>query len=266
MIEITAADGHVVPNNAVLQGSDWLVVMSHGITTGKDEDGLYTEFAEQVLAPLFDSIRFDFRGHGESAIPSNQATVAGELLDLMAVMKWARESGHRKIFHLATSFGASVTLLALSRFSFNDVSAVVFWNPVISYRNTFIHPKVAQRNLLLQLVKHGQRCRIKPVQQEEFVKTVSEPLQAIALCRQHIRSLCPVPELRRHPDTAVGDVLFQSKEFVNNRSLRVSAVETEHRSIAKHNPSVKGRKRCGMFSSQLAQCSSCRRARNPRGY
>ena len=116
--------------------------MSHGITTDKEEDGLYTEFAESLLAPSFDSIRFDFRGHGESRVPSEQTTVAGELLDLMAVVKWARESGHRKIFHLATSFGASVTLLALSRFSFNDLSAVVFWNPVIDYHNTFIEPKV----------------------------------------------------------------------------------------------------------------------------
>lgn len=142
MIKITAADGHVVPNKVVLQGSDSLVVMSHGITTGKDEDGLYTEFAEEILSPAFDSIRFDFRGHGESTIPSHQATVTGEILDLMAVMKWARESGHRNIFHLATSFGASVTLLAQSHFSFNDLSALVFWNPVISYRNTFIQAKV----------------------------------------------------------------------------------------------------------------------------
>ena len=142
MITITAADGHVVPNTVVLNGSDSLVVMSHGITTGKDEDGLYTDFAANTLFPSFDSIRFDFRGHGESSIPSQQATVAGEILDLMAVMKWARESGHRKVFHLATSFGASVTLLAISRFSFSDLSAIAFWNPVISYRNTFIQPKV----------------------------------------------------------------------------------------------------------------------------
>ena len=142
MIEITAADGHVVPNQVVLQGSESLVIMSHGITTDKDEDGLYTEYAEQHLAPLFDSIRFDFRGHGESAIPSNQVTITGEILDYMAVMKWARTSGHRNLFHLATSFGASITLLALSQFYFRDLSAVVFWNPVISYRNTFIQATV----------------------------------------------------------------------------------------------------------------------------
>ena len=75
MIALTAADGHEIPNQAVLRGSDSLVVMSHGISTDKEEDGLYTEFAEHLLAPTFDSVRFDFRGHGDSAIPSHQATM-----------------------------------------------------------------------------------------------------------------------------------------------------------------------------------------------
>jgi len=66
MTNITAADGHVIPIRLVTCGSSSLVVMSHGIATNKEEDGVYTEFAEKVLAPSFDSIRFDFRGHGDS--------------------------------------------------------------------------------------------------------------------------------------------------------------------------------------------------------
>lgn len=142
MMEIKAADGHIVPHKTVLNGSDAVVIISHGITANKDEGGLYSELAEQFLAPDFDSIRFDFRGHGESALPSNQITITGELLDFMAVVQWARESGYRKIFHLASSFGASISLLAFSRFSFSDFSAVTFWNPVTNYHNTFIEPQV----------------------------------------------------------------------------------------------------------------------------
>lgn len=140
--EIISADGHNIRYTKVVNGSDFLVVMTHGIATNKDEDGIYTRFAEELLAPKFDSIRFDFRGHGDSEILSSHATVAGELLDLMAVMRWARKQRYKKIFHLSTSFGSSVTLLALSQFSFSDVAALVFWNPVFSYRNTFIEPKV----------------------------------------------------------------------------------------------------------------------------
>ncbi len=139
--EIKAADGHVVPYKTVLNGSDALVIISHGITSDKEEGGLYTEFTEQLLVPDFDSIRFDFRGHGESAIPPEHLTITGALLDLMAVVQWARQQGYSKIFHLAASFGGSISLLAFSRFSFSDFAAVSFWNPVVSYNNTFIEPK-----------------------------------------------------------------------------------------------------------------------------
>ena len=224
MIEITAADGHVVPNNAVLQGSDSLVVMSHGITTGKDEDGLYTEFAEQVLAPLFDSIRFDFRGHGESAIPSNQATVAGELLDLMAVMKWARESGHRKIFHLATSFGASVTLLALSRFSFNDLSAVVFWNPVISYRNTFIHPKVEwAREFFDQKTEEELAYRTgTKVPETEFVIGPQMTVELLLLAPEQTTWPPSLPLLIVHGDADTCVPFSDAEEYVTRNSDHVT--------------------------------------------
>jgi len=137
-LRIRAADDNLVPAVFVSNGSDKLVILSHGISTGKEEDGIYTEFAENVLSPSFDSVRFDFRGHGESAMDSRQVTVAGEILDFMAVVRWARERHYSKLFHLGTSFGASITLLSVSSFDLRDFSAVVFWNPVISYRNTFI--------------------------------------------------------------------------------------------------------------------------------
>lgn len=143
MLNIITADGVRVPATLVETGSARLVILSHGIATNKDEDGIYTEFAENVLAPEFDSIRFDFRGHGDSESESENTTIAGEILDFMAVVRWARQRGYKKLFHLGTSFGASITLLSLARFSFEDFASMAFWNPVISYENTFINPKVA---------------------------------------------------------------------------------------------------------------------------
>lgn len=219
MKQIIAADGHVVPNKTVLHGSDSLVVMSHGITTGKDEDGLYTEFAEKLLAPSFDSIRFDFRGHGDSEIAPKHATAAGELLDFMAVMKWARESNHRKIFHLTTSFGASITLLALSRFSLSDLSAVVFWNPVISYRNTFIQPKVAWA---LDFFNHKleEELAYRPgitVPETNFVIGPQMMMELLLLCPEQTTWPSSLPLLIVHGD---GDtcVPFNDAEEYANRN------------------------------------------------
>jgi len=143
MIYIPTADGHNVPAELVSSGSERLVILSHGIATNKDEDGIYTTFAEEILAPEFDSIRFDFRGHGHSTLRSEEATIAGEILDFMAVVRWSRQQGYKNLFHVGTSFGASITLLCAARFSFHDFSSFVFWNPVINYDNTFINSTVS---------------------------------------------------------------------------------------------------------------------------
>ncbi|KCZ71255.1 lysophospholipase [Candidatus Methanoperedens nitroreducens] len=139
---IEAADKHSVRNVLVDAGSDNLVILAHGITSEKNEDGIYTRFAENILFPDFDSIRFDFRGHGDSQRSPIEMRVSGEILDLMAVIAWAKQ--HYKRIHLvATSFGASITLLSSSIFDFNFLLSVTMWNPVISYRNTFINSTVS---------------------------------------------------------------------------------------------------------------------------
>lgn len=116
--------------------------MSHGITTEKTEDGVYTTFANDYLPASFDSLSFDFRGHGDSALLPIDVTISGEILDLMAVLGWAQTKNYRSIHILATSFAASITLLSISVYDLHYVRSVVFWNPVISYWNTFIKPKV----------------------------------------------------------------------------------------------------------------------------
>lgn len=139
---LEAADGNPIPAKFLSSAAPNLVILSHGITTNKDEDGTYTRFAESYLAPDFDSIRFDFRGHGDSKMQTDEVTIAGEILDLMAVIRWARSRGYRRLFHLATSFGASVMLLVAARFPIRDLSGVIFWNPVVNYENTFINATV----------------------------------------------------------------------------------------------------------------------------
>ena len=139
---VNAADGHEIPVIHFKNRASSLLIMSHGITTEKTEEGIYTQFAETVLPPEFDAVSFDFRGHGQSRMSSLEMTVAGEILDLMAIFKWAKNQDYRAICHLGTSFGASITLLALSAYDLTFLTSVVFWNPVVNYRNTFINAKV----------------------------------------------------------------------------------------------------------------------------
>jgi len=141
--QINAADGHILPTIHYKHGARKLVVASHGITSEKTEGGIYTTFAESILASNFDVLLFDFRGHGDSPISSKDTTVSGEILDLMAVFRWARAQGYSSIQLVAASFGASILLLAASQYDIKFLTSVVLWNPVISYETTFIRASVS---------------------------------------------------------------------------------------------------------------------------
>ncbi len=140
---LRAADQNEVPATHVTHGSDRLVILSHGITSNKDEGGIYTRFVDEFLSPGFDSIRFDFRGHGDSRMSSRDVTIAGEILDFMAVLQWARaQKKYRQLYHVTASFGCSITLLCAARFDLGCFARVAFWNPVVDYDHTFIHSTV----------------------------------------------------------------------------------------------------------------------------
>ncbi len=138
--QVVAADGHTVPAAYWATGSDRIAIMSHGITGDRDEDGVHSDFATLLAGNGFDSVRFDFRGRGQSVMPCEDATAAGMVLDFMAILQWVRSRGFLRIFHVATSFGAGISLLCASRFSFSDLAAAVFWNPVIDFNHVFINP------------------------------------------------------------------------------------------------------------------------------
>lgn len=140
--KLKSADGHRIPVLHFFSGAKNLLIATHGITTEKTEEEIYTSFAQSFLQPEFDMLAFDFRGHGDSSMPSQDVTIAGEILDLMAVFRWSKKQKYNSVFHIATSFGSSITLLAVSVYDLSFLSKVVLWNPVINYFNTFIDAKV----------------------------------------------------------------------------------------------------------------------------
>ncbi len=141
-LTIPTIDGHKI--QAIFEGKSnpSIVLLLHGIASEKNEGNIYTNFVSILIQNRIDSLRFDFRGHGESALLSEKATIAGEIIDLLTVYQHIVSIGYKRIYILAASFGASVYLLANSVFSFSRVRRAVLWNPVISYINTFIDSKV----------------------------------------------------------------------------------------------------------------------------
>lgn len=125
------------PNNN-LKG---LIVLCHGLGGNKDEwENIFVDLAGELCRAGFKVLRFDFRGHGESGLESEQMTIEGELMDLKAVVSQIAGE-NSKVGLLGYSFGTQSSLL----FSVDNpdrVSTLVLWAPVLDFYEGFLTPEL----------------------------------------------------------------------------------------------------------------------------
>ena len=115
------------------------VIQAHGITVDMDEGGMFVRLAESLASSGFDVLRFSFRGHGKSGGTQRGMTIAGEMLDLEAVVEYATKSFPAPLSIVSASFGAVSTCLLLDYLR-DKLRGLVLWNPVLDLRKTFVHP------------------------------------------------------------------------------------------------------------------------------
>jgi uncharacterized protein len=140
---LESSDGHRIRLDVHRgSGATKVVVLAHGIFTNRSEDGTLDALASGLAARGVTAIRFDFRGHGESAWPSSGFSPVGAMKDLHAAVLWCEMSGLELSF-VGSSFGASTVLNYLALRPEAKPSAVVLLNPVLDYEATFIRPKTA---------------------------------------------------------------------------------------------------------------------------
>jgi uncharacterized protein len=115
-----------------------VAVLVHGISTEMDEGGMYVRLGERLREHGVAVVRFSFRGHGRSAGTQRGVTVAGEMLDVEAVVERARVlSPDVPLALVASSFGA---VSALETASYLRPDLLVLWNPILDLRRTFLTP------------------------------------------------------------------------------------------------------------------------------
>ncbi len=116
-VRVSAA--HRGPEHAPGHPRDLAFVLAHGFTGSWRSAGL--DRVARELAGAAGVLAFDFRGHGRSG---GESTVGDrEILDLEAVVHWARLLGYRAVVTVGFSMGASVVVRhAALR---GDVDAVV---------------------------------------------------------------------------------------------------------------------------------------------
>lgn len=116
------------------------VILAHGITGEKHEGGSYAKLAKLLAKENLISLRFDFRGHGESTGNFTDMTIEGEIKDLAAAVKFLADEGHEKVSIIGTSFGAGIAVLYTDKYPLNVLSLTLLC-PVLDYRRTFLEPE-----------------------------------------------------------------------------------------------------------------------------
>lgn len=120
-----------------------IVVLAHGITVDKEEDGYFTQVARRLAESNIASFRFDFRAHGESEGQQENMALRGELGDLVAAIKLVEKKGFKNIGILAASFGGSIVALYLkSKKHRENLVCICLWSPILNYETTFLKPSL----------------------------------------------------------------------------------------------------------------------------
>ncbi|HEV2226409.1 MAG TPA: alpha/beta fold hydrolase [Nitrososphaerales archaeon] len=114
-------------------------VFAHGLNNNKDEDGYFVRLSRMLSKAGYSSLRFDFRGHGESSGRPEDMTVTGELVDLKTSIAYLEGvlGDTVGLVLVASSFGAPAVILYAAE-NKDKVEKLVLLNPVLDFRKTFL--------------------------------------------------------------------------------------------------------------------------------
>lgn len=118
----------------VRSGRDTLVLMVHGITSSRDEFGLFSGLAAVLAEDGVPSFRFDFRCHGVSTIPMERMTLAGVVNDIEAAAAYSIGLTEKSsVVVVGMSFGGGLGAF-WGATTARSVLGIVMFAPVIDYQ------------------------------------------------------------------------------------------------------------------------------------
>jgi uncharacterized protein len=142
-IKLKTVDRFTIAATHTISKGKGVVLWLHGITVNKDE---YLDFfkdgAEFLSTIGIDSLRIDFRGHGDSSGSSLDFSVIGQMLDVEAALNYLTGYYKEKInlVIVGCSFGAPPAIFAAEQYA-EIIKGIVLIAPVLSYKRTFLQPE-----------------------------------------------------------------------------------------------------------------------------
>jgi pimeloyl-ACP methyl ester carboxylesterase len=123
-----------------------VALLVHGITSARDEFGLFSGLADYLKNEGLSSFRFDYRCHGASEWPMESLTLAGIVNDIEAAATVALVEGKASRLHvIGMSFGGGLSAFWAATTALPVIS-VVMLAPVIDYEEDVLRQHGALRD------------------------------------------------------------------------------------------------------------------------
>lgn len=118
--------------------SPGVVILVHGITSSRNELGLFSGLADYLGNEGISSLRFDYRCHGESNLPMESLTLSGIVNDVESAAALAlSQAGASNAHIVGMSFGGGLSAFWAATTEIR-VASVVMLAPVIDYEEDIL--------------------------------------------------------------------------------------------------------------------------------
>jgi pimeloyl-ACP methyl ester carboxylesterase len=152
----TELEGTLMPAPS---GRDTVALMVHGITSSRDEFGLFSDLARELAEEGVPSFRFDYRCHGTSTIPMERMTLAGIVNDIEAAAACSIVLTNKaRVVVIGMSFGGGLSAF-WGAWTAQSVSGIVMFAPVIDYQEDILGKDGVVNCLIARPFRHELRAK-----------------------------------------------------------------------------------------------------------
>lgn len=207
-----------------------IVLMVHGITSSRDEFGLFSGLADYLAKREILSFRFDYRCHGVNQQPMERLTLSGIVNDIEAAAVYAMQVSRASRIHVVgMSFGGGLSAFWASNTN-APVSSVVMMAPVLDYEEDILgqHGLLADKTLAPEAVRQLAAVGFVEAEGISYGSALVNELPYITGTAGLSALACPSLILHGDADTIVP--YESSARFVtlNPRCRLVNIIGTDH--------------------------------------
>lgn len=231
-IRFRSFDGTVLEGTYVsgAPASEVVVILVHGITSSRDELGLFSGLAGHFANKRVPSFRFDYRCHGKSKWPMEKMTLSGIVNDIesAAALGLARARASR-VHVVGMSFGGGLTAFWAAT-TMIPVASIVMLAPVIDYEDDVLgqHGLIVRGKLTERAANRLRKNNFLEIDGIHYGRALLNELRFISGVEGLRRLKCDSRILHGDADSIVPYASSERFVKLNDRCRLVNIAGTDH--------------------------------------